>query len=167
MSGWRIGYIVARKELIQQLMAVQDGTLCSPSVIGQHAALYALEHETLISSQINKVKDSFALTCKLLQPLIDQQIFSYSKPQAGIFLFLKTSYPDSEVLVQELLSHAKVGLTPGKDFGIHADTAAYVRLCFARTRPVIEQGIARLLDYFKVRNKIVGRGRGNLYNQGN
>ncbi len=148
MSGWRIGFIVAPKSLITKFIAVQDGTLCCPSVVGQHAALFALEHEELIAEQVNVVKRNRDLSCELLKPLVDRGIFSFTKPQAGIFLFIKTGKPDSEPLVMDLLHKAHVALVPGKDFGNSEEAYASLRLCFARKEEVLREGLNRLLHYF-------------------
>lgn len=149
MSGWRIGYVVASPELIACLMSIQDGTLCCPSVVGQHAALFALKNKQLIANQVNIVKSNLELTCSLMQPLVDRQIFSYVKPQAGIFLFIKTPAADSEPLVMDILQKAKVALVPGKDFGNGPETASYLRLCFARKEEVVREGMRRILDYYQ------------------
>lgn len=148
MSGWRVGYIVAPEPLVSRLIAVQDGTLCCPSVIGQHAALFALEHEYLIADQTNTVKRNRDLAWKLLQPLVEKEIFSFVKPPAGIFFFMNTTYKDSEKLVMDILYKAKVALVPGKDFGASGQASSSIRLCFARQEVVLIEGIQRLLNYF-------------------
>ena len=150
MSGWRIGYIVAPKDLIPNFAAVQDGTLCCPNVIGQHAALYAMEHEELISEQIHTVKKNGDLACCLLQPLVERGIFSLIRPQAGIFLFLKTAFDDSEELVMDILDKVKVALVPGKDFGHSLESCSSIRLCFARHEALVEEGINRTWRILKV-----------------
>lgn len=143
MSGWRIGFTVAPSNLISLFAAIQDGTLCCPSVIGQHAALFALNHKHLIEEQISATKASYCLAMDCLKPL--EGILSYIKPQAGIFLFVKTGHKDCEDLVMDILYKAKVALVPGKDFGTRQDC---FRLCFAREKHIIQEGIDRLCAYF-------------------
>lgn len=149
MSGWRVGYIVAPEHLVAGLIAVQDGTLCCPSVIGQHAALFALENEHLIAEQTQAVRKNRDLAWELLQPLAERGIFTFQKPQAGIFFFIKTPYRDSEEFVMDLLHKAKVALVPGKDFGSSEETCSSVRLCFARQEKVLIEGLSRILNYFE------------------
>lgn len=147
MSGWRVGYIVASKNLVTNLTAVQDGTLCCPNVIGQHAALFALDNRQLIEQQKVLVRQSKEIASRYLEPLCNQGIFSYHNPPAGIFLFLKTQLKDTLPLVNEILTEAKVALVPGIDFG--PDYGSYVRLCFAREPAVVEEGMKRIQDFFK------------------
>lgn len=148
MSGWRVGYLVASPSLILNFTSVQDGTLCCPSVIGQYAALFALRHKELVADQVNTVKNNLELICQLLEPLVENEIFSYVKPQAGIFLFIKTPVIDSENLVMDILEEEKVALVPGKDFGDCPDALSHIRLCFARKESVIREGVERLLRYY-------------------
>ncbi|MBX9923190.1 MAG: pyridoxal phosphate-dependent aminotransferase [Rhabdochlamydiaceae bacterium] len=145
MSGWRVGFTVASADLISQFGAVQDGAICCPSVISQHAALFALEHPELIQPQVHAVQESLQIACELLTPLVDKGLFSYIKPQAGIFLFIKTREEDCELLIMDILDKAKVALVPGKDFGGRADS---FRLCFARNPELLRTGMRRLQNYF-------------------
>jgi aspartate/methionine/tyrosine aminotransferase len=148
MSGWRVGYIVAPEAFASRLIAVQDGTLCCPSVIGQHAALFALEHEYLIAEQTNAVRRNRDIAWQLLQPLVEKGIYSFIKPQAGIFFFINTTCSDSEEMVMDILHVAKVALVPGKDFGASKHARSSIRLCFARQENILIEGIHRLLNYF-------------------
>ena len=147
MSGWRVGFVVASKSLIHHLTAIQDGTLCCPSVIGQYAALYALEHRYLIEKQREKVKRSRDIACQYLEPLRAEGVFSFHKPPAGIFLFLKTQTDDSLNLAKVILNEVKVALVPGRDFGPNA--GPYLRLCYAREPAIVEEGMQRILNYFQ------------------
>lgn len=149
MSGWRVGFIAAPESLVPGLIAVQDGTVCCPSVIGQHAALFALENEHLIAAQTNAVRRNRDTAHQLLQPLVEKGIFSFRKPKAGIFLFIQTPHQDSEELVMEILYKAKVALVPGKDFGNTAEARSSLRLCFARKESVLIEGIERLIRYLQ------------------
>lgn len=141
MSGWRVGYIIAPESLVPSLIAVQDGTLCCPSVAGQCAALYALENEHLIAEQTEAVQRNRDIVFEHLSLL--KGVFSFDKPQAGIFYFLQTTRDDSEELVMDILHKVKVALVPGKDFGPNA--APFIRLCFARQEAILIAGLDRLL----------------------
>lgn len=148
MSGYRVGYIVAQKKLIERLMAIQDGTLCCPSVIGQLAASFALDHPELIERQVRQVRNNLSIVQEMLEPLVQKGIFTFMPPEAGIFLFLKTDLEDTEQLVMEILLNARVSLVPGKDFGCSKEAASHVRLCFAREPALIEEGMLRLQKHF-------------------
>lgn len=146
MSGWRVGFIVAQPHLIHNMMCAQDGLICCPSVIAQHAAEYALDHKYLMQPQIEQIYANRNTVCMMLDQFVQAGIFTYIKPKAGFFAFIKTNLPDSTPLVHEILEKSKVALVPGKDFG--PSGKPYIRLCYARQPQIIHEGFARLFDYF-------------------
>jgi aspartate/methionine/tyrosine aminotransferase len=152
MSGWRIGFVVAPPAIINNMMGAQDGLICCPSVIGQYAALYALDHKELMKPQIAQMRVNHSATSTLLQPLVDAGIFSYIPPTAGFFMFLKTQEANSMELVNSILKEVKVALVPGKDFG--PSGYPYIRLCYARPPEIIQEGFKRLYSYFGIANQM-------------
>lgn len=145
MSGWRVGFIVAPEHLVPLLKTIQDGALCCASVVGQFAAYSALEQKHLVQRQVNLVRLGREIASEMLKPLIEAGVLTYTKPQAGIFMFLKTQELNSEYLVNRILEEAKVALVPGKDFGLGGE--AYIRLCFAREEAKIVEGIKRIQKF--------------------
>ncbi len=146
MSGWRVGYMVASKKLVQNCGKVQDALLNCPNVPAQHAALYALDHPEFTRRFYKTVKENLELTLDVLSPLIKENIFSYQKPSGSFFLFLKTEFDDSSNLCMSILNKAKVALIPGKFFG--ESGSPFIRLCYARDKNVLKQGLDRLVKYF-------------------
>lgn len=145
MSGWRVGFAVCSEKIIQNLIAVQDGTLCCPNVIGQYAALFALQQTELVVQLNRKVRESRDLACSGLKELVKEGLISFTKPNAGIFLWIKTPFEDSEEFVMKILREANVALVPGKDFG--PSGASYFRLCYAREPDLVVEGVQRLVQF--------------------
>jgi aspartate/methionine/tyrosine aminotransferase len=50
--------------------------------------------------------------------------------------------PDSVALAHRLLHQVGLGLAPGRAFGPEGE--GYLRWCFARPVPLLEEGVARL-----------------------
>jgi aspartate/methionine/tyrosine aminotransferase len=148
MSGWRIGYAVLPKKLTFLIGSTQDTLLNCPNVLAQHAVLYALGNPKYMKKFHGIVKTSRDVAIELLKPLVEKNIFSYKLPQAGFFLFLKTSEQDSSELCKKILYEAKVGLIPGGAFG--SSGKPFIRLCFAREPEVIKEGITRIKKFFGV-----------------
>ncbi len=152
MSGWRVGFAVCPEKIIHNMVAVQDGTLCCPNVIGQYAALFALEQSGIVAQLNKKVRKSRDLACSGLSELVQNGLLSFAKPNAGIFLWVKTHYEDSEELVMKVLNDAHVALVPGKDFG--PSGSSYFRLCYAREPDLVLEGLRRLVDFFVKGNQL-------------
>ena len=145
MSGWRIGYLVVSKNLTKHLVGMQDALLNCLNNTAQYAALYALDHPELSQNFFNIISYNRTLIMQLVEPLVQAGIFSYKKPDGGIFLFLNTNYPDATDFCLNILNHAKVGLIPGKTFG--PNSASFLRLCYARDTTILEEGIRRITRY--------------------
>jgi aminotransferase len=146
MSGWRIGYLVTPKKIASHLAAMQDAILNSLNNISQYAALFAIDHPEFVTRFFDKIKVGLAATESLLQPVVDAGILKYSQPAGSFFLFLKTNQRDDERLCLEILKKAKVGLVPGSHFG--PTGKSFARLCFAREKDVLEEGLSRLNKFF-------------------
>lgn len=148
MSGWRVGYIVANADLIQAMAGVQDALIVCPSVFAQHAVMYALEHSEFLNKHHDAVSKSRDIICSMLQPLNEKKLLIFAKPTAGFYLFLRGQSEDSTSLILSILEKAKVAMVPGKDFG--PNSGRYMRLCFARSPEIVQEGAERILKYFGV-----------------
>jgi len=146
LSGWRVGYMVAPENLVSPLGKTQDAILNCTSVPAQFAALYALDHPEITQEFHNQIKTNLQTAMQMLQPLVDQKIFSYQKPAGGFFLFLKSEKEDSEKLCADILSQVKVSLIPGQYFGPSGKN--FLRFCYTRKPEVLKEGIIRILEYF-------------------
>ncbi len=146
MSGWRIGYLIIPKELAPKIVAIQDTLIVCPSVLGQHAAFYALNHPQLPKMLKEKVHNNLILANEMLKPLEEKGIISYQKPKAAFYLFLKTNLKDTTNLCLDILQKAKITTVPGKTFG--PSGASFIRICYARPRHVLEEGLNRFINYW-------------------
>jgi aspartate/methionine/tyrosine aminotransferase len=146
MSGWRVGFVVAPAHMIDTFAAIQGASICCPTAISQYAALYALDHPSLMDAQWNIVKQNRDIAYSGLMPLIKKGILSAAFPTAGFYLFIKTPEKDCNNMVMDILKTANVALAPGSDFG--PNSAHSFRLCFARDPELVREGIARLVRYF-------------------
>lgn len=146
MSGWRVGYVVAQPDLIQNLAAIHDGMLACPTVVSQYAALQALQTEGLMSLYSSYVRESRSIALKTLQPLFGNEAVVIAQPEAGFFIFIKTDQADTNALVHDIIKKQGVAVVPGKGFG--PNSASFMRLCFARTHDTVAVGCSRIVDYF-------------------
>jgi len=146
MSGWRIGFLVVPEKLTPVLAGMQDALLNCLNNTAQFAAMFALDHPEISQQFHTIVKDSRDFAIQKLQPLVEKNIFSFTKPYGSFFLFLKTEHNDATDLCISILNQTKVALVPGLSFGLSG--ASFIRLCYAREKDVIEAGINRLINYF-------------------
>lgn len=146
MSGWRIGFLVVPHNITKALAGMQDALLNCLNNTAQYAAMYALDHPEHTRRFYQLIKHNRDMAMAMLQPLVDQKIFSYTQPAGGIFMFLKTDHHDATDTCMSILYKAKVALIPGGTFG--PSGGPFMRLCYARDTDYLEEGINRLITFF-------------------
>ncbi|WP_173916775.1 aminotransferase class I/II-fold pyridoxal phosphate-dependent enzyme [Halobacillus sp. Marseille-Q1614] len=145
MTGWRIGYVVGNKELIQALSIVKSNMDTSQFLAIQKAAAAAL------TSDFSTVKANNAVyeerMGKLL-PALEEIGMKAARPKGTFFLWAKV--PDgytSQSFSQKILEEAGVILTPGTAFG--AGGEGYVRLSLSVPSARLEEAACRMRKIMK------------------
>ncbi len=149
MTGWRIGYFGASKEIAQNVGKIQDHSTSNPTSISQAASLAALnaDESTLMEmKQEFKKRRDFIIKCLDKIPEI-----SYIYPEGAFYVFCNISKIGlgSDMIAKQVLNEKNVACIPGSGFG--ADD--YIRLSFATSMERIEEGTSRLAEWFKKNSK--------------
>lgn len=148
MTGWRVGYIHAPRELMGQFMKVHDvAAICAPtpSQLGALAALNGPQES--VESMLEALASRRELCCKRLDAL--GEAFSYVKPRGAFYVMAKyrfTDAPSREVALR-ILNEAKVITVPGGSFGPGGE--GHLRLSFGGTQEVINEAFDRIEDWLR------------------
>jgi aspartate/methionine/tyrosine aminotransferase len=86
MTGWRIGYIVANKMLIDNVTKINQITINNVPVFIQEAALKGLELQKQLAS---KIKDKYNQRADLASSKLSAAGFKFTKPEAPFYMFPK------------------------------------------------------------------------------
>lgn len=145
MTGWRIGYFGASKEIAQNVGKIQDHSTSNPSSISQAAALAALSADESTMAAMHKefkARRDFIVKCLDNIPEI-----SYIYPEGAFYVFCDVSRIglDSDIIAKKVLDEKNVACIPGSGFG----APQYIRLSFATSMDRIEEGTKRLAAWFK------------------
>lgn len=150
MTGWRVGFLHAPRELAGGILAVHDALVTCAPVASQYGAIAALQMgEPFLRHFREEFRRRRALIIERLDSL--PQIFDYQTPNASYFAFprLKDTVPlarNSRALAFDILQKVRVALVPGVAFGPTGE--AHLRFCYAREADDIERAFDRLGDYF-------------------
>lgn len=145
MTGWRIGYCAASKEIIDYVQKFQDHTTSNPTSISQMAALAAL---TASPESITEMRDEFKRRRDLMISCIKEiPGIKYIIPDGAFYIFcdILSLGMKSAVAAERILNEANVALIPGDGFGAEG----YIRLSFAASAEKIKEGIARIGQWVK------------------
>lgn len=152
MTGWRLGYLAAPRELIAASKTLQSHTTSNPNVIAQYAALHHLqtgdgsfEHEMHAMVNANRAAGLKILSGLAVAP---------PPPAQGTFFFyldlsslLATLSRDGTAATGDdisriLLERADVGSVAGGSFG----DPNGLRLSFGVPRDQLEPGLTRVVE---------------------
>lgn len=145
MTGFRIGWVIAPKKLVEIITNVQSQTTTCVSPVMQSAAEGAL-------TGMQSIVDALRLTIQNNRNVLLQELRSFTdvdcrKPE-GTFYALpdfrayirKSVANNSAELSKFLLDKARVVTVPGKEFGMEG----HLRLSFAGSVKDITEGIERI-----------------------
>ena len=113
MTGWRIGYLIANKMLIDKVTKLNQITFNNVPVFIQDAALKGLELHKQIASNI---KAKYKQRADLASKKLSAAGFKFTKPDAPFYVFPKFTGLDSEKFTLNLLDRG-VAIAPGTSFG--------------------------------------------------
>ena len=140
MTGFRIGWVIASKELVLIMTNVQAQTTSCTSLILQAAAEGAL-------TGIQSVVDSLRLTLENNRNVMMQELKAFNgikvtKPDGTYYCLpdFRAYNQNSVELSKFLLKKALVVTVPGKEFGMEG----HLRLSYATTVKDVKQGIERI-----------------------
>ncbi len=141
MTGWRVGYAAAPKEVIAAMSKIHQYTMMCVSTMSQVAAIEALKGGN--ESVIEMVEDYNRRRMVILKGLRDLGLSCF-EPKGAFYVFpsIRCTGMTSEEFAEKLLSEEKVAVVPGSAFGKCGE--GYVRCCYATSLAEIEEALKRM-----------------------
>jgi len=155
MTGWRIGYAGASKEIIKSMAKIQSQSTTNPSSVSQYAALEALQGE---EDFIEKNNQMFKKRRDIISDIINQcKGLSVNKPKGAFYIFPSCSeligsktangivLKDDSAFCEYLIEEAGVAVVPGSAFG----KKGYFRISYATSDELLIKAGNRIKDACK------------------
>jgi aminotransferase len=146
MTGWRIGYAVAPKEIIAAMTKIHQYTIMSAPTPAQVAAIEALK--TGEPDVVEMVAD-YNRRRKFIVKGLNEIGLPCFEPKGAFYAFpsITCTGMDSEEFSERLLKEEKVAVVPGSAFGLCGE--GYVRCCYATSLAEIEEALTRMGRFVK------------------
>ncbi len=147
MTGWRIGYLHAPKEIADACDLIQQQTItCAPS-ISQVAAIEALKDSESPKKFTAEFRERRDIVVKMLNEIDGIDVI---EPEGTFYAFPHFDMrAGSERFSSDLLKEYHVAVTPGRAFGERFDD--HFRLSFAAKEEDLVKGIEELGNFMKAR----------------
>ncbi|MFB9950934.1 pyridoxal phosphate-dependent aminotransferase [Rhizobium puerariae] len=152
LTGWRIGYLAAPKDVVNAVKALQSHTTSNPNVIAQHAVLAHLHqsdgvYEGRLRSRLASARQAGLDVLSALSRV------PVPKAQGGFYFYLDLSdllnpgtvngaAVTADDVVNSLLSEAGVAAVSGTAFG----DPAGIRISYGIPADMLETGLSRLVE---------------------
>ena len=141
MTGWRLGYVCASKEVIDILSKYhQYAILCAPT-ISQFAGIEALKNG---DDSIVYMRDEYDMRRRYVVERLNSMGLSTSNPMGAFYVFIniQSTQLSSTEFCDLLLDKKKVVLIPGHAFGKSGE--GFVRLSYSYSIQHIKEGLDRI-----------------------
>ncbi len=141
MTGWRVGYLTARAEIVDAVVRVQEAVVACPSWLGQRAALAAL---TGPQEVVAEMADAYRRRRDLAVELLEAAGLLVARPRGTFYVLASAGAAglDTYDFARRLLLEERVAVAPGETFGPAG--AGLVRLSLASSPEAIAAGVAAL-----------------------
>jgi aspartate/methionine/tyrosine aminotransferase len=145
MTGWRLGYLIAPPDFVRPLQKLMQNFFISANPFVQRAGIAAL---TQAGPEIEQMRATYDARRRFLLEGLERLGFHIPVTPTGAFYVLVNARhlsPDSYALAFDILERAKVGVTPGIDFG--AGGEGFLRLSYANSLENLGEALRRLEKY--------------------
>ncbi len=149
MTGWRAGFALAPKPIIQAMSKLQSQNTSSTAAIVQKASIAALTGSQDCVAEMRN--DYLSLRDQILAGLKEIPGLTCTTPEGAFYVYPNVSsflgkgkIGTAAELATRLLHEANVVVVPGEAFG----TAEHVRLSYAVSHADVTEGIRRMRTFF-------------------
>lgn len=149
MTGWRLGYVIASPEIINQARKVHDFLTVGAAALLQEAAVTALE---LPDSYYHELQATYTEKRAVFLKYLDAGGLAYTVPQGAYYVMVDISefgWKNDTTFCEWLAREIGVAGVPGSSF-FHEPVNHLIRLHFAKRSETLVAAGERLL---KIRDK--------------
>jgi aspartate/methionine/tyrosine aminotransferase len=142
MTGWRLGYCVARKAILDELVKVHAYSVTSANSVAQKAGIAALEGpQESVERMVGEFKKRRDY---LVERLAGIRGVKCPSPRGAFYVFpnFASFHRSSWQLAEYLLKEGRVITVPGIEYGPSRDSC--LRLSFATSMERLEIGLDRI-----------------------
>jgi aspartate/methionine/tyrosine aminotransferase len=153
MTGWRLGYLLANRELVSMMLDLQGNMVLCPAGFVQMAGVAALkgswepvlsmarEYEKRVEYVVNHLNELEGISCQ--------------KPEGAFYVWADVSELSKSSLsfFEDLIEKKKTVALPGSYFGSNGD--GFIRLALVKPMDTLVEAVNRFESYIKERVQVM------------
>ena len=150
MTGWRIGYAAASKNIIAAMTKIHQYTMMCASTMAQVAAIEALKSG---EPSVVEMTEDYNRRRQVIVKGLNSIGLPCFEPHGAFYAFpsIKSTGMTSEEFSEKLLLEEKVAVVPGSAFGQCGE--GYVRCCYATSLADIKEALSRMKRFVSKHKK--------------
>ena len=146
MTGWRLGYVMGPRVIIDQVKKIHQFVVMSAPTISQYAGLEALRNG---DNDIERMKKEYDKRRKYLLKEFNRLGLPCFEPKGAFYIFpdIRKYNMSSEEFATELLNKEHVVVVPGTAFGDSGE--GFIRISYAYSLEALKEAIKRIERFLK------------------
>ena len=150
MTGFRLGYLIAPPAYVRPIQKLVQNFFISANTMVQKAGIAALTEAHEDTARMKTIYNERRIY--MIRRLREMGLGITVEPTGAFYVFANARHisEDSYRLAFDILENARVGVTPGIDFGANAE--GYLRFSYANSIENIAEGLDRLERYLEARS---------------
>lgn len=151
MTGWRIGFLYAKKELCQQILKVHQYNVSCASSISQKAAIAAL---TAGINDALEMREEYKRRRDYVYGRLQEMNLEVVKPDGAFYFFVKLpeGYNSSFDFSLKLAEEGKVAVVPGSAFTTFGE--GYFRISYACSMEALQHALDRMHAFLQTESRL-------------
>lgn len=146
MTGWRLGYACAPKEILQQMVKIHQYAIMSAPTTSQYAAIAALSQ---CDEQVEEMRRQYDMRRKFITGELKRIGLPSYDAEGTFYVFadIRASGMSSEEFCEKLMYTKRVVIVPGTAFGEAGE--GFARISYSYSIDHIQQALARMEEFMQ------------------
>ena len=141
MTGWRMGFLCAPKEIVTAMTKLHQYGIMSAPTTSQYAAIEAMRNG---DGDIAEMKEEYDARRRFLVDGFRKLGLDCFEPRGAFYTFpcIKSTGLSSEEFCEQLIRQEQVAVIPGSAFGPGGE--GFVRACYAASMKDLAEALKRI-----------------------
>jgi len=146
MTGWRLGYAAAPREIMQQMIKIHQFAIMSAPTTSQYAAIEALKNG---DEDVARMKESYNQRRRYLLHAFSEMGVDCYEPLGAFYVFPNIARfgMTSDEFAERLLKEEKVAVVPGTAFGDCGE--GFLRVSYAYSLDNLKLALDKIEKFIK------------------
>ena len=137
-TGIRIGWLISRKEIVEQLVKVQNFVVSGAPSAEQKAVAYCIASQT----NYDEMKTAFEKRAGLASSILREHGIKHLKPKGAFYIFPEVSAPSYQFCL-DIAKKSRVLAVPGEAFDLGK---GHVRIALTVNKEKIRKGVETIAE---------------------